>query len=73
MSDQTCDWPTEGQPCYRPLGHYGLHASVGHDRHCSNCGTCMCSPQDDCWVDDVGDNEMVAVRLPRHVWIPDAA
>ena len=67
----TCGFDTEGMPCYREVGHYGLHASVGHDVHCQDCGTCKCSPNDDCWVEDVGENEMVLVRLPRHTWKRD--
>jgi hypothetical protein len=67
----SCDFDTEGAPCYRPVGHFGLHASQGHDAHCRDCGSCKCDTVGDCWVEDVGENEMVAVRLPRHTFEQD--
>lgn len=66
-----CDHNVEGAPCYLWSGHYGLHISEGHDAHCADCGTCMCSPGDACWVEEVGEDRMVAVQLPRHSFVKD--
>jgi hypothetical protein len=67
----SCDVDVHGSPCYLWTGHYGLHVAEGHDSYCKDCGGCICGPSDDCWVEDVGEDRMVAVRLPRHTFVRD--